>query len=263
MAKRDRMTRVYDRAMRGSHQRRYYGNTGFYNFGYWANRPKDQAAASAALVHKLIESFPDKGRILDVACGLGASTQILADRFGPDAIMGINISEKQVDDAKNRVPCAEFAVMSATKLEFPDDHFDAILCVEAAFHFDTRDAFFREAFRVLKPGGKLALSDILVRDVPDWLALFGKSPPGNLLPDTNTYCERLRDAGFQEFLLTDETEACLLGFCRNLSRWPAQEYSAGRMKFGQRLVAGPLCRTIAAYFRFICRNYLLVVTSKS
>lgn len=262
MAQRDRMTRVYDRTMRGSHQRRYYGNSGFYNFGYWADGPEDQAAASAALVEKLLEPFPETGRILDVACGLGASTALLAERYGPGAVTGINISEKQVADARKRVPDADFAVMSATKLDFPDNHFDAILCVEAAFHFDTRDAFLREALRVLKPGGVLALSDILVRDVPDWFALFGKNPPDNLLPDQQTYLERLNGAGFTEAEVVDETGACLAGFCRNLSNWPAQQYRAGRMKFGERLVAGPLCGAIASYFNFVCRNYMLVTARK-
>ena len=40
--------------------------------------------------------------------------------------------------------------MDATELDFRDNSFDSIICVEAAFHFDTREKFVREAYRVLK-----------------------------------------------------------------------------------------------------------------
>jgi ubiquinone/menaquinone biosynthesis C-methylase UbiE len=45
--------------------------------------------------------------------------------------------------------------MDAARLAFADAQFDAVICVEAAFHFDTRAAFLREALRVLKPAGAL------------------------------------------------------------------------------------------------------------
>src|SRR5262249_671856 len=67
---------TFDRMMRGSNQRRYYGDSGYFNFGYWGAGAKSQREASEALVDQMVARIAAKtGRILDVACGLGGSTK--------------------------------------------------------------------------------------------------------------------------------------------------------------------------------------------
>ena len=124
---------TYDRMMRGSHQRRYYEDSGYFNFGYWGAGAKSQPEASEALVDQMVARIANKtGRILDVACGLGGSTKRLMQTYAPEMITGINISDAQIADARALAPSCTFQVMNATKLDFPDNHFDAVICIEAA-----------------------------------------------------------------------------------------------------------------------------------
>jgi len=264
MSARERMIRVYDRTMRGRYQRRYYDNSGYFNFGYWGTGAKSQADACDALVDRLAASSANQGgRILDVACGLGASTQRLTETYPPDAITAINISKKQIADARKRVPACDFQVMSATDMAFPDKSFDTVICVEAAFHFDTRDKFFKEAYRVLKPGGSLVLSDILFRPVSTTLQEFWHIPSANRVSNIAEYRDRLAAAGFVSIDVTDATGLCVGGFSKNLAGWPGAERRAGRMTLARSLAAAPVCKLVAAYMARVCETYLLVSARKA
>jgi ubiquinone/menaquinone biosynthesis C-methylase UbiE len=264
MSELGQMIRAYDRLMVGNFARRYYDNSGFFNFGYWTAQTKSQRAACEALVDQLVDRLPNKtGPILDVACGLGASSERLAHTFAPHMITGVNISEAQIARARERCPGSTFAVMDATKLQFPDAHFHAVICVEAAFHFDTRDDFFREAFRVLRPGGSLVVSDILFKRFADTLAKMGHVPTANHVHDIAEYQNRLAAAGFTNIEIKDGTDVCLGQFCTNLARWPMSEYQAGRLRFRRTLGMLLVCRILAAYFGFVCKSYLLVSARKN
>ncbi len=264
MSTTERMIRVYDRTMPGSNPRRYYENSGYFNFGYWGSGATSQREASDALVDQLTGRIVGKGgRILDVACGLGASTRRLMDSYAPDMITGINISHAKIAAARARAPGCGFNVMDATVLDFPDNHFDAVICVEAAFHFDTRDGFFKEALRVLKPGGSLVLSDILYRKMCNAMVRLGRVPQANLVASIDEYSARLAAAGFTVVEVTDATDLCLGGFCRNLAGWARAERRAARMKLPRSLATAVVARSLAWYFGLICRTYLLVSARKA
>src|SRR5262245_4576701 len=92
---------TYDRMMRGSHQRVYYVYSVYVNFGYWGEGCKSQREASESLVDQMFSRIANRtGRILDVACGLGGSTQRLTQTYAPEMITGINISDAQIADAR-------------------------------------------------------------------------------------------------------------------------------------------------------------------
>jgi len=263
MTAQERMIRMYDRALASSDYRQFYDDSGFYNFGYWDARATSQREASEALVDALVDRIPDKGgRILDVACGPGATTKRLMRTYAPAMITGINVSEAQLAEARRRAPGCTFRRMDATRLDFPAAQFDAVICVEAAFHFDTRDTFLAEALRVLKPGGSLVLSDMLFRGFMRPLGEFGQVPPANFAADIASFRARFAAAGFEAIDVQDATRACLGGFRRHLARWPASEHRRGRMSLGKSIGASFISRIIAGYFGVVCKSYLLASARK-
>ena len=149
--------------------------------------------------------------------------------YPPEMITGINISDAQLADARALAPGCTFRVMDAAKLDFPDNHFDALVCVEAACHFDTRDKFLKEAHRVLKPGGSLVLSDYLFYTsmTNTLLSQFGQVPRANLVRSIAEYRDGLAAAGFVSIDVTDATGHCVGGFAPTWFVGPAPSAAPG------------------------------------
>ncbi|MEM1312962.1 MAG: methyltransferase domain-containing protein [Pseudomonadota bacterium] len=202
----------------GANQKRAWkqllGYDEYLNFGYWTEDTKTGREACERMLDLLLERIPDKtGRILDVACGMGATSRYLTKHYPAESITGINISPEQVAQCRRALPGAEFRVMPAESLDFADASLDNILCVEAAFHFETRADFLAEAFRVLKPGGRLVLSDVLV-DVPMPL-----QPAANRVAGIEAYRAIYTDIGFVSVEITDATQECVIRQTEVMWRW--------------------------------------------
>jgi MPBQ/MSBQ methyltransferase len=203
-----RMNRWYDESMYRDLDQEYFGHSDFYNYGYWDERTPDQKSACENLVEKLLSYVPKKeGKILDVACGCGATTAYLLKHYSAENVTGINISERQLAKARERAPRCTFLIMDAVQMEFEDNTFDAVLSVEAAVHFDSRSRFLCEACRVLKPGGFLVLSDILSTDWGKQHRLWWIAE-SNAALRIDEYGELCRKSGFGEVKVVDATREC-------------------------------------------------------
>lgn len=196
----------------------FYGDSGYTNLGYWDETTPNAAAAGDRLVDTLLELIPTSAptcgihaTVLDVACGFGGTTRRLARHFGSAAVTSVGISQEQLDETRRRAPGCTIVRMNATDLQFPDASFDLVCCVEAAFHFHTRERFLAEACRVLKPGGYLVLTDLLMA------AGTPLVPPENHLPNARAYEALLQTSGFQDIVVVDVTQQTWRAFRRRLT----------------------------------------------
>ncbi|MBL1210194.1 methyltransferase domain-containing protein [Geminocystis sp. GBBB08] len=134
-------------------------------------RQKDFLGAKADFVHEMVKwgglnQLPRGTTVLDVGCGIGGSTRILAKDYGFEAT-GITISPKQVQRDTELTPAdvpAKFQVDNALNLSFPDNSFDVVWSIEAGPHMPDKAKYAQEMMRVLKPGGILVVADWNQRD---------------------------------------------------------------------------------------------------
>ena len=121
----------------------------------------------AALTKKAIEiaKLPENATVLDAGCGEGDTVALLCEQFGFTAT-GADQSSKMIDKGKARREGLDIRKMEAEFLEFESNHFDAVFmeCSLSVFRLQ-EDAVF-EAYCVLKPGGKLIISDLYLKN-PD------------------------------------------------------------------------------------------------
>jgi SAM-dependent methyltransferase len=138
---------------------------GWLNLGLWEGDGTDPAEAPMAvrrLVERLAHDLPAGGAILDVGNGLGAQDPVIADVVKPSLLVALNITLAQLVSGRASLDRAEARAVNAdaVRLPFRDASFDGVISVEAAFHFSSRRRFFDEAFRVMRPGGVLSMSDV-------------------------------------------------------------------------------------------------------
>ncbi|MDF5718781.1 MAG: methyltransferase domain-containing protein [Rhizonema sp. NSF051] len=183
------------------------------HLGHYGSPPqqKDFLAAKSDFVHEMvkwggIEKLPPGTTVLDVGCGIGGSSRILAQDYG-FAVTGITISPSQVKRARELTPSGlnvQFAVDDAMALSFPDASFDVVWSIEAGPHMPDKAVFALELMRVLKPGGVLVLADWNQRDDRQKPLSFWEKPVMSQLLHQWSHPAFSSIEGFSELLVATE-----------------------------------------------------------
>ena len=160
----------------------HQGNHGrFVHLGHWDIPPKHARQVTPAefevaqqnLSDTLIDMahINDHASVLDVGCGFGGTIEQLNQRTTRTQLTGLNIDPRQLAICSTIKPRNHnqltWIEADACEIPFPPCSFDRLLCIEAMFHFASRACFLSQAARVLRPGGILVASDIVV----DWQRL--------------------------------------------------------------------------------------------
>lgn len=106
--------------------------------------------------------FTAGDRVLDLGCGEGAGTQLLHNR-GCTAI-GLDTSTASLASAATRLPGLQLISASAHSLPFADASLDGIVAECSLSLVEQRAAALAECYRVLRSGGRLAITDVYARD---------------------------------------------------------------------------------------------------
>jgi arsenite methyltransferase len=176
-------------------------------------------------------------RVLDAASGKGTSAVLLAQRFGC-TVIGVDLSTQNVTyataevDRLGLVGRVSFRAGDAEQLPLDDASVDAVMCECAFCTFPDKRAAANEFARVLKPGGRVGLSDITrepgpageLADLMAWVACLADAGPAA------AYAARLDDAGFID-VAVETHDAVLLEMIRSIgSRLFAADVLRGLQK---------------------------------
>lgn len=162
---------------------------------------------AAELTERLAATLGDErlGRILDVACGPGVLSPALSPRA--EQVVSVDLTAEVLRLAQRR--CREgaldnvcFARSLVEQLPFPGGCFDAAALRLAVHHFDRPEEALRAVRRVLRPGGRLALLDVLTSPDPPTAALHNaierlRDPSHHELHPRDRLLELVREAGFR------------------------------------------------------------------
>jgi SAM-dependent methyltransferase len=178
-------------------------------------------AALTERLGQLLDLTP-ASRVLDAASGKGASALLIGQRFGC-TVVGVDLSAQNVAQANaeaERLGLAgrvRFAVGDAERLPLDTASVDALMCECAFCTFPDKRAAAQEFARVLKPGGRVGLSDITrapgpageLDDLMAWIACLADARP------THTYAALLSEAGFVNVAMENH-DAVLLEMIRGI-----------------------------------------------
>ena len=189
-----------------------------YHFGYYGGdiQKHKYALTNANLVLASIARIEHGDRVLDAGCGLGGSSFWLAthrctDVVGITLVQGHVLAAREIAQQRSLDDRVRFYEADYTNTSFREASFDVVWALESVCHAVSKGAFYREAARLLRPGGRLVVAEFIrvSRDVrTDTESMLREWLDGWSIPDIDTADEHLaaaKSAGFADVQLDDYT----------------------------------------------------------
>lgn len=188
------------------------------HYGLWEPTTKNFHEALLNTNRVLAEMAGIKGgeTVLDAGCGVGGSSLWLAGERNC-LVTGITLSEKQV--AKATAFANEAGVQESVRFEcrdfmntgFPDQFFDVVWGVESICHAPDKALFLKEAFRILKKGGRLVMADFFQKDglqgkAATLMQRFAHSWAVDSFATWETFEDNLQAAGFRTLQMKEASK---------------------------------------------------------
>jgi SAM-dependent methyltransferase len=199
--------------------------------------------------------------VLDVGSGLGGPARFLAATYGC-RVTGVDLSEPFVDAARyltertRQSGEVSFETASALDLPFGNGRFDVVLLQHVAMNISDRARLYREIRRVLKPGGRLAIFDVVVNSGdPHYPVPWARTPATSFLLTAAATREAIEPAGFHTLVWRDDTESAKAWFAQLRESGPPPSPNLG-------LVMGPdFAQTAANLGRNLMQGRLGILTA--
>lgn len=142
------------------------------HFGYWDAAVKSFPESLIRMNEVMMEAaaIQQTDTVLDAGCGVGGSSIFLVASSGC-RVTGITLSQRQVELARENAKkkkveaLIDFKVMNYCSTDFPDAGFDVVWGCESICYADSKEQFIKEAYRLLKPGGRLIVADGFVSEL--------------------------------------------------------------------------------------------------
>lgn len=158
--------------------------------------------------------------VLDLGSGAGFDCFLAADKVGRNGkIIGVDLTAKMIKKArdsakKNKIKNVEFRLGDIENLPVADNSVDAVISNCVINLSPDKQKVFQEIFRVLKPGGRVAISDIalnkkLPEKILDSIDAYVGCISGAILVDE--YERMVRSSGLKEVKITSKRSSCCIG----------------------------------------------------